>query len=166
MTFLKLSEIIHEGQSCLPTFGHLFMLLPRVTEPKLVVISLVALKWQVFKVEALVFSSISLNKKRKKSMLQLWRAVISRLVEISLPTLAQEPLTILELFMLSVVIFYLRLKTELTTYVEICFDFFYLPFLRWMSLYFFWGRLRIVHRFLGKFLFTEKFLTDQIWRLT
>ena len=25
MTFLKLSEIIHEGQSCLPTFGHLFM---------------------------------------------------------------------------------------------------------------------------------------------
>ena len=44
ITFLNLSEIIHEGQSCLPTFGHLFMLLPRVTEPKLVVISLVALK--------------------------------------------------------------------------------------------------------------------------
>jgi len=47
------------------------MLLPRVTEPKLVVISLVALKSQVFKVEALGFSTISLNKKRKKSMLQI-----------------------------------------------------------------------------------------------
>ena len=62
MTFLKLSEIIQECQLSLPTFGHLLMLLPRVTEPKLVVISLLALKWQHFKVEALVFSSISLNK--------------------------------------------------------------------------------------------------------
>ena len=34
MTFLKLSEIIHEGQSCLPTFSHLFILLSRVHEPK------------------------------------------------------------------------------------------------------------------------------------
>ena len=93
MAFLKLSEIIQGGQLCLPTFGHLLMLLPRVPEPKMVVISLLALKWQVFKVEALIFSSISLNKKRKKSMLQLWRPVILRLVEISLPTLAQEPLT-------------------------------------------------------------------------
>ena len=71
MAFLKLSQIIQGGQLCLPTFGHLFMLLPRVPEPKMVVISLLALKWQVFKVEALVFSSISLHKKRKKSMLQL-----------------------------------------------------------------------------------------------
>ena len=43
MAFLKLSEIIQGGQLCLPTFGHLFVLLPRVTEPKLVVTSLVAL---------------------------------------------------------------------------------------------------------------------------
>ena len=71
MAILKLSEIIQGGQLCLPAFGHLFMLLPRVAEPKMVVISLLALKWQVFKVEALVFSSISLHKKRKKSMLQL-----------------------------------------------------------------------------------------------
>ena len=62
MTFLKLSEIIQEGQSCLPTFGHLFMLLPRVTEPKLVVISLLALKSQLFKFEALIFSSFYLVK--------------------------------------------------------------------------------------------------------
>ena len=94
MAFLKLSEIIQIGHSCLPTFGHLFLLLLRVTDPKLVVISLLALKWQLFKVEALVFSSISLHKKRKKSMLQLWRTVISRLVEISLPYLAQESLAI------------------------------------------------------------------------
>ena len=31
------------------------MLLPRVLDPKMVVISLLALKWQVFKVEALIF---------------------------------------------------------------------------------------------------------------
>ena len=94
MAFLKLSEIIEGGQSRLSTFGHLFMLLSRVPKPKLVVISPLALKWQVFKVEALIFSSISLHKKRKKSMLQLWRTVISRLVEISLPSLAQESLVI------------------------------------------------------------------------
>ena len=69
--------------------------LPRVTDQKLVVISLLALKWQFFKVEALVFSSISLNKKRKKPMLQIWRLVILRLVKISLPILAHEPLTII-----------------------------------------------------------------------
>ena len=63
MAFLKLSEIIQGGQSCLPTFGHLLILLSRVPEPKLVVISSLALKWQAFKVEALI---ISLNKKRKK----------------------------------------------------------------------------------------------------
>ena len=96
MAFLKLSEIIQGGQLCLSTFGHLFMLLPRVPEPKMVVISLLALKWQFFKVEALIFSSISLHKKRKKSMLQLWRPVISRLVEISLPTLTQKPLTLIQ----------------------------------------------------------------------
>ena len=66
MAILKLSEIIQGCQLCLPAFGHLFMLLPRVPEPKMVVISLLALKWQVFKVEALVFSSISLHKKREK----------------------------------------------------------------------------------------------------
>ena len=38
MAFLKLSEIIQGGQSCLPTFGHLFMLLSRVFKPKLVVL--------------------------------------------------------------------------------------------------------------------------------
>ena len=42
MAFLKLLEII-QGQLCLPTFDHLFMLLLRVYEPKLVVISLLAL---------------------------------------------------------------------------------------------------------------------------
>ena len=62
-----------------------------VPEPKLVVISPLALKWQVFKVEALIFSSISLHKKRKKINASTY---ISRLVEISLPTLALEPLTI------------------------------------------------------------------------
>ena len=42
----------------MPTkFGHLFILLSRVPEPKLVVISPLALKLQVFKVEALIFSS-------------------------------------------------------------------------------------------------------------
>ena len=51
MAFLKLLEIIQGGQLCLPTFGHLFMLLPRAPEPKMVVISLLALKWQYFKVE-------------------------------------------------------------------------------------------------------------------
>ena len=66
MAFLKLSEIIQGGQLCLPTFGHFFTLLPRVPKPKMVVISLLALKWQFFKVEALVFSSISLNKKEEK----------------------------------------------------------------------------------------------------
>ena len=71
MAFLKMSEIIQGGQLCLPAFGHLFMLLPRVAEPKMVVISLLALEWQVFKIEALVFSTILLNKKKKKSMLQL-----------------------------------------------------------------------------------------------
>ena len=57
MAFLKLSEIIQGGQLCLPAFSHLFMLLPRVPELKMVVISLLALKGQVFKVEALIFSS-------------------------------------------------------------------------------------------------------------
>ena len=66
MAFLKLLEIIQGGQSCLPTFGHLLMLLSGVPEPKLVVISPLALKWHVFKVEALIFSSISLHKNMKK----------------------------------------------------------------------------------------------------
>ena len=44
MPFLKLLEIIEGGYSCLPTFGHLFILLSRVPEPKLVVISPLALK--------------------------------------------------------------------------------------------------------------------------
>ena len=55
MTLLKLSEIIQGGQSCLPTFGHLFMILSRVPEPKLVVISLLSVQWQFFKFEALIF---------------------------------------------------------------------------------------------------------------
>ena len=42
MAILKLSEIIEGGQSCLPTFGHLFTWLSRVPLP---------LKWQVSKVE-------------------------------------------------------------------------------------------------------------------
>ena len=37
------------------TFSHLFISLSRVPEPKLVVISPLALKWQIFKVEALIF---------------------------------------------------------------------------------------------------------------
>ena len=49
MAFLNLSEIIQGGQSCLLTFGHLFVLLSRVPEPKLVVISLPALKTCHFK---------------------------------------------------------------------------------------------------------------------
>ena len=65
MAFLKLSEIIQEGQSCLPTIGHLFILLSMVPGLKLVVISLLALKWQAFKVEALIFPSISLKKEEK-----------------------------------------------------------------------------------------------------
>ena len=44
MTFLKLPEMIQGGKLCLPTFGYLLMLLPRVPEPKMVVISLLALK--------------------------------------------------------------------------------------------------------------------------
>ena len=78
MTFLKLSEIIQEGQSRLPTFGHLFILLPRVTDPKLVVISLLALKWQVFKVEALIFSSFYLVEKTNASTLKTCHFKVSR----------------------------------------------------------------------------------------
>ena len=44
MAFLKLSEIIQGGQSCLSTFGHLLMVSLRVPDPKLVVISPLALK--------------------------------------------------------------------------------------------------------------------------
>ena len=40
MAFLTLSEIMLGGQSCLPTFGYLFVLLSRAPEPTLVMISL------------------------------------------------------------------------------------------------------------------------------
>ena len=57
MAIFELSEIIQGGQSRLPTFGHLLMLLSRVPEPKLVVISLLALKERSTKLKALIFSS-------------------------------------------------------------------------------------------------------------
>ena len=88
--FVKIFSGIHLSFKAWKT--NLFVLLSRVSEPKLVVISSLALKWQAFKFEALIFSYISLNKKRKKSMLQLWRPFILRLVKISLPSLAQESL--------------------------------------------------------------------------
>ena len=65
MAFLILLEIIQGGKSCLPTFGHLLMLLSGVPEPKLVVISSLALKWRVFKVEALIFPLFHLIKRVK-----------------------------------------------------------------------------------------------------
>ena len=57
MAFLKLSEIIQEGQLCLPTFGIFFQSLSRVPAPKLVMMYLLALKQKVFNVEALILSS-------------------------------------------------------------------------------------------------------------
>ena len=87
--FLKFSGIIKIGWSYPSTFRHLILLMLRDPEPKLVLISLPTLKWHVLKVEGLEFSSISLHIKGKKSMLQLPRTAISKILEISPPTLIQ-----------------------------------------------------------------------------
>ena len=66
MAFFEIVRNHRRRLSCLTTFGHLFLLLSRL-KPKLVVISPLALKWHVFKVEALIFPSKSLH-----NHYQLW----------------------------------------------------------------------------------------------
>ena len=93
MTVLKLSEIIHEGQSS-TNFWSIVHVIAKGYWAKVGSDISSSLEMTGPQSWSIGFSSISLNKKRKKSMLQLWKPVISRLVKIWLPTLTQEPLTI------------------------------------------------------------------------
>ena len=80
MAFLKLSEIIQGGQLRLPMYGHLFMLLPMIPEPKMAVIStdLEMTVLQIWSIDFFLFLCSELEEKIRASTLKTCHFKASR----------------------------------------------------------------------------------------